>query len=36
MFPLAVVFAQTIEARCKVESEDVVGAVPSGDVQPQF
>ena len=28
---LAVVFAQSIEARCKVESEDVVGAAPTGD-----
>ena len=28
---LAVVFAQSIEARCKVENEDVVGAVPTGD-----
>ena len=28
---LAVVFAQSIEARCKVENEDVVGAAPTGD-----
>ena len=27
---LAVVFAQSIEARCKVESENVVGAAPTG------
>ena len=27
----AVVFAQSIEARCKFENEDVVGAVPTGD-----
>ena len=26
-----VVFAQTIEARCSVENEDVVGAAPTGD-----
>ena len=29
--PLAVVFAQSIEARCQVENEDVVGAAPTGD-----
>ena len=28
---LAVVFAQSIEARCSVENEDVVGAAPTGD-----
>ena len=28
---LAVVFAQSIEARCYVENEDVVGAAPTGD-----
>ena len=28
---LAVVFAQSIEARCRVENEDVVGAAPTGD-----
>ena len=28
---LAVVFAHSIEARCEVESEDVVGAAPTGD-----
>ena len=28
---LAVVFAQSIEARCWVENEDVVGAAPTGD-----
>ena len=28
---LVVVFAQSIEARCKVENEDVVGAAPTGD-----
>ena len=27
----AVVFAQSIEARCSVENEDVVGATPTGD-----
>ena len=31
MYPLAVVFAQSIEARCQVENEDVVGAAPTGD-----
>ena len=30
-FRLAVVFAQSIEASCSVESEDVVGAAPTGD-----
>ena len=28
---LAVVFAQSIEAKCYVENEDVVGAAPTGD-----
>ena len=28
---LAVVFAQSIEARCEVDNEDVVGAAPTGD-----
>ena len=28
---LAVVFAQSIEARCQVKNEDVVGAVPTGE-----
>ena len=28
---LAVVFAQSIEAKCWVENEDVVGAAPTGD-----
>ena len=28
---LAAVFAQSIEARCYVEKEDVVGAAPTGD-----
>ena len=28
---LAVIFAQSIEARCWVENEDVVGAAPTGD-----
>ena len=28
---LAVLFAQSIEARCEVENEDVVGAAPTGD-----
>ena len=31
LYPRAVVFAQSIEARCKVENEDVVGAAPTGD-----
>ena len=30
LYPLAVVFAQSIEARCQVENEDVVGAAPTG------
>ena len=31
MYPLSVVFAQSIEARCwDVENEDVVGAAPTG------
>ena len=30
MFPLAVAFAQSIEAMCSVENEDVVGAAPTG------
>ena len=29
---LAVVFAQSIEARCEVENEDAVGAAATGDV----
>ena len=29
---LVVVFALSIEARCKVENEDVVGAAATGDV----
>ena len=28
---VAIVFAQSIEARCEVENEDVVGAAPTGD-----
>ena len=28
---LAFVFAQSIEARCYLENEDVVGAAPTGD-----
>ena len=28
---LEVVFAQSFEARCEVENEDVVGAAPTGD-----
>ena len=28
---LAIVFAQSCEARCQVENEDVVGAAPTGD-----
>ena len=28
---LAIVFMQSIEARCYVEDEDVVGAAPAGD-----
>ena len=31
MFPVSVVFAQYIEAKCQVENEDVVGATPTGD-----
>ena len=31
LFCVAVVFAQSIEARCQVENEDVVGAAPTGD-----
>ena len=31
MFHLTVVFAQSIEARCYVENEDVVGAAPTDD-----
>ena len=27
---LAVVFAQSIEARCQVENEDIIGAAPTG------
>ena len=30
-YRFAVAFAQSIEARCYVENEDVVGAAPSGD-----
>ena len=30
-FRSSVVFAQSIEARCWVENEDVVGAAPTGD-----
>ena len=30
-FHLAAVFAQSIEARCSVQIEDVVGAVPTGN-----
>ena len=28
---LAIIFAQSIEARCCVKNEDVVGATPTGD-----
>ena len=28
---LAPVFAESLEARCQVENEDVVGAAPTGD-----
>ena len=28
---LVVIFAQSNEARCQVENEDVVGAAPTGD-----
>ena len=28
---LATVFAESLEARCQVENEDVVGAAPTGD-----
>ena len=31
VYTLAVVFAQSIEARCSVENEDVVGAAQTGD-----
>ena len=31
-FCVAVVFAQSIEARCQVENGDVIRAVPTGDV----
>ena len=31
MFCFEVDFAQSIEARCLVENEDVVGAAPAGD-----
>ena len=33
IFPscLAIVFAQSIEVRCQVENEDVVGTAPTGD-----
>ena len=31
MFPLAVLFAQSIEARCYVANEDVVRAAPTYD-----
>ena len=30
-YPLAVVSTQSIEARCWVQNEDVVGAAPTGD-----
>ena len=30
-FHLVVAFAKSIEARCSVENEDVVGAAPTGD-----
>ena len=30
------VFAQSIEARCQVENEDVVGAAPAGDAPTTF
>ena len=33
---LAVVFAQSIEARCEVENEDVVGAMLTGDAPTTF
>ena len=33
---LAVVFAQSIEARCYVENEDVVGAAPPGDAPTAY
>ena len=28
---MAAVFAESIEARCQVENEDVVGVAPTGD-----
>ena len=31
---LVIVFAQSFEARCEVENEDVVGAAPTGDDAP--
>ena len=30
MYHLAIVFGQSIEDRCEVENEDVVGAAPTG------
>ena len=32
LFRLAVVFAESIEARCQVQNEEVVGAAPIGAV----
>ena len=31
MYPLSVVFAQSIEAMCEIENEDVIGAAQTGD-----
>ena len=31
LYCLAAVFAESLEARCQVENEDVVGAAPTGD-----
>ena len=31
MFFVSVVFAQSIEARCSVKNDNVVGAAPTGD-----
>ena len=33
---LSIVLAQSIDARCKLENEDVVGAAPTGDAPTTF
>ena len=33
---LAVVFAQSVDVRCKVENEDLVGAAPTGDATTTY